>query len=258
VQFGAAVAATLFARVGSASVVLMRQGFAAVVLIGLTRTRWRALPAEARRLVVQLGVVFSFMNLSFYASVQRLPLGVAVTIELLGPLGLATALSRRVRELALVALAGAGVVVLGWSTHGLSVSGVVFALVAALGWVAYIHLSSRNGARAEGAGVLGWSLGVAAVLTAPVALLTTTHLLLSPKVLAIGAMVGVLSAVVPFTLELSALRRIERRPFGVLMSMSPVVAALMGRLVLGESLRAGQYLGIIGVVAACGLTAASS
>jgi inner membrane transporter RhtA len=255
IQFGAALASSLFDRVGANAVVLMRQGFAAIMLLAISRPSWRNLDADAKKMIGAFGLVFSVMNLTFYASVARLPLGVAVTIELLGPLGLAGLLSRRAREFGFVLLAVVGVVILGWSSHGLSTSGVIFALIAAVGWGTYIHLSSRAGSMFSGFGALALSMGIATILSAPFGLMTGGRRLLDEKILALGLVVAVLSAVLPFTLEMSALRQINRRTFGVLMSVEPALAGLAGFVVLNEHLGWGQLAGIVCVTAACAGTA---
>ena len=249
VQIGAGFARGLFADVGPAGVVMIRQGGAAVVLLlvarprlgGRTRTEWAT--------VLGFGAALAAMNLSFYEAVARLPLGVAVTIELLGPLGLAVALSRGVRELAWAGVAVAGAILLGEGGHALDRIGVAFALAAAACWAAYILLSRATGRHSSGIDGLALAMSVAGLLVAPLGLRAGTALL-DGRVVALGALVALLSGLVPFSLELVVLRRVRPRVFGVLMSLSPVAAALSGFVILGQRLALVQGVAIAMVIVA--------
>lgn len=255
VQVGAAIAASLFERVGAPGTVLLRQGFAAVVLLAIARPRLRGRARSDWMVVATFGLVLAVMNVCFYEAVDRLPLGIAVTIELFGPLGLAAGLSRTARELAYVALAVVGVVLLGGASHRLDVIGVVFALCAGLGWATYILLSRRTGRRFDGVDGLALAMAVATLAVAPLGVATGGRQLLAPSALATGLAVAMLSAAIPFTLELHALRVVGPRAFGVIMSTSPAVAATLGWAVLSEPLRTAQIGAICCVVFASAGTA---
>ena len=236
VQLGAAIAASLFDQVGAPGTVLLRQGLAAVVLLLIARPRLAGRSRGDWVAVCAFGLVLAAMNVCFYEAVERLPLGIAVTIELFGPLGLAASLSRRRREFACVLLAAVGVVLLGGATRHLDPVGVAFDLVAAAGWASYILLSRRTGSRFEGVDGLALAMVVATVAIAPLGIATGGARLLEPRALLIGLAVAMLSAAIPFTLETHALRAVGPRTFGVVMSTSPAVAGVMGWLVLNESL----------------------
>jgi inner membrane transporter RhtA len=252
VQLGAAVATSLFDRVGASGTVFLRQGVAALVLLVVTRPRVGGRTVGDWLVVAALGVVLAVMNLSFYAAVDRLPLGIAVTIELLGPLGLAAALSRSARQASCVAVAVVGVAILGLGSTGdhLDPVGIVCATSAAVGWASYIVLSRQLGRHFPNTDGLAFAMTVAALVTVPVAIPTAGAQLVEPRVLGIGFAVAMLSAAIPFSLELHALRTVDARTFGVIMSTSPAVAALIGLLVLDQRLGALQIVGMACVVTA--------
>ncbi|MCU1395905.1 MAG: transporter [Ilumatobacteraceae bacterium] len=258
VQLGAALAASLFDRVGSAGMVLLRLGFASIVLLGVSRP---ALRGRARRdwlLTGVFGVLMATMNLTFYAAVERLPLGLAVTLELLGPLGLAVAMSRRLRELGWTALAIVGVVLLGESGHHIDRVGVACALIAAGCWAGYILLSRETGRRSDGIDGLALAITVGALISAPFGIASGGMTLLQPSILLAGTGVALLSSVINFCLELSALRTVPARAFGVLMSLSPVAATVAGFVVLSQHLQLIQILAIGCVIAASAGTVRSA
>jgi inner membrane transporter RhtA len=190
------------------------------------------------------------MNLSFYEAIQRIPLGIAVALELLGPLTVALAGSRRRLDLAWIVLAIAGIVLLTHvGGHSLNNFGIVLALLAGCCWGAYIVLNARLG-RSTQRGSLALGMCFAAVFVLPFGIAQAGGSLLSDEALAVGAAVGVLSTAIPYSLELEALRRIEPHVFGVMMSLEPAAAALAGLLVLGQHLGARELLGIALVIAA--------
>ena len=236
VQLGAAIAASLFGRLGAPGTVLLRQGLAAAVLIAIARPQVRGRSLRDWRVIMLFGVVLAAMNVCFYESVARLPLGIAVTIELFGPLGLAASLSRTAREWGYVVLAAVGVVLLGGATHRLDWLGVVFALTAAIGWASYILLNRRMGKSFHGVDGLALAMVVATLTVAPLGIATGGSRLIAPGALMTGFAVAMLSAAIPFSLELHALRSVGPRTFGVVMSTSPAVAAIMGWMVLHETL----------------------
>ncbi len=255
VQLGAAIASSLFHTVGPPGTVLLRQGLAAAVMIAIARPQLRGRTAGDWRVVGVFGLVLAAMNVCFYEAVERLPLGIAVTIELFGPLGLAASLSRRRREFAYVLLAAVGVVMLGGVSQRLDGAGVAFDLVAAAGWASYILLSRRTGRSFDGVDGLALAMVVATIAVAPLGVITGGRQLLEPHALVIGLAVAMLSAAIPFSLEIHALRAVGPRTFGVIMSTSPAVAAMMGWLVLHEQPGWLQAAAIGCVVAASAGTA---
>jgi len=263
VQVGAALAKGLFDELGAAGTVLVRITVAALVLLVVVRPRPRAVPRDQRLAVVAFGVVLAVMNLAIYLSFARIPLGVAVTIEFIGPLGVAVAGSRRARDVLWVVLAAAGVLLLtdgGAALLGgrLDPLGVALALVAGGCWAAYILLSQRIGGAAPGMTGLALAMAVGTVVLAPVGLASGGARLLEPDLLAVGAAVGLLSSALPYALEMAALRRLPARTFGVLMSTEPAVAALAGLVLLRELLSVRQVVAIGLICAASAGAAASS
>jgi inner membrane transporter RhtA len=256
VQVGAAVAKQLFGVVGPAGAVLLRLAVGAVILAAVARPT----AAVVRRnlgLALAFGAVLAAMNLSFYASLARIPLGAAVTIEFLGPLVLAVVSPRRRADIAWALLAGFGVAAVSWEgTGALDAVGVALALAAGAGWAGYILLSQRLGAAAPGLTGLAVAVAAAAVVAAGPGIAQGGARLLEPRILALGVAVGVLSSAVPYALEFLALRRLPAGTFGILMSLEPAVAALTGLLLLGEGLRLVQVAGIVVVcVASAAVTA---
>ena len=250
VQFGAALATTLFTLVGPVGTVSLRFLGAAVVLVLATRP-WRARwTARDARTVVAFGAVFVTMNLSLYVAISRLPLATAITLEFLGPLGVAivTATSRAQRGWALPA--AAGVALIGGSLHAHDGVGVLAALGAALAWASYILVSRRMGASDHGLSGLALATVLGAVVTVPLGAATAGGDLLQPRTLALGLLVGVMSSAIPYSLDLLALRRLGTATFGVLTSLNPAVAALAGLVVLGQALSRPQLLGLACVMAA--------
>ena len=252
VQFGAALAKTLFDEVGAGGTVFLRVLFAAVVLAAIWRPRLRGRGAADLWLVAGFGLTLAGMNLAFYAALDRIPLGVAVTFEFVGPLGVAVAGSRRRLDLLWVSLAAAGILLLAdFGDFGdLDVSGVALALLAGGFWAAYILLSARTGKAFPGGTGLALAMIVASALLAPVGAADGGDSLLDPVVLALGLAVAMLSSAIPYSLELEALRRLPAGIFGVLMSLEPAVAGLAGYVVLGETLGVREVAAIGFVVVA--------
>lgn len=251
VQFGAALAKSLFDEVGPGGTVFLRVLFAALVLAAVWRPAVGARSRADWRLIVLFGVSLAAMNLSFYEALERIPLGIAVTFEFVGPLGVAIAGSRRALDLVWVLLAAAGIVLLSdFGSADLDGLGVALALVAGGFWAAYILLSARVGRAFEGGGGLALAMVVAAAMLVPVGVADAGGELLVPGILAVGAAVAMLSSAIPYTLEMEALRRMPVGVFGVLMSMEPAVAALAGFVVLGEGLATRELVAILLVVAA--------
>jgi inner membrane transporter RhtA len=254
VQFGAALAATLFPLIGSSATVGLRLSLAAAVLVAIGGLRVRGRPRGHLLLAGALGLSMALMILSLYEAIDRMPLGAVITVEFLGPLAVAVALSRRPRDLAIAAVAGLGVVILAGGLDGAQLVGVVFALGAAAGWAAYITFNSLL-ARAGVEGALPLAAVVAALVVAPWSLPQAGPQLLTLHVMLLGVAVAVLSSVVPHSADMRALRVVPPRLFGVMMSVHPAVAALAGFVVLGQRLAANQVVGMVLVVTASALAA---
>nr|WP_245574186.1 EamA family transporter [Amycolatopsis nigrescens] len=249
VQVGAALAKQLFSVTGAAGTVTLRLFFAAVVLLLVWRPSLK-ISRRALPVVLSYGLVLGVMNLCFYQAIARIPLGIAVTIEFLGPLTVALAGSRRWLDALWALLAAGGVVLLTESRGELSMAGMLFALAAGICWGSYILLGAALGNRTTEGNGLALGMAVAALVAMPVGAVETGTGLLAPWVLMIGLAVALLSSVIPYSLELEALRRIPPRVFGVLMSLEPAVGALAGLIVLGEMLHTTQWLAVGLVVAA--------
>ncbi len=252
VQFGGALAATLVPEIGAGGSVLLRILFSALILVPLARPRLRGHSRRSWLTVVAFGVSLALMNWSFYGSLAHLPLGVAVTVEFLGPLVLTTVLSRRRLDFVAIFAAGAGVLLISEALtvplDELSWTGLVLAATAGVFWAAYILLSGRTGAAFEKLDGLALALVFSCVVVLPAGLAaddvwTGGHV-------AKGLGLAVLSSLLPYSLELLALRRLAANVFGILLSLEPAVAALAGLLILGQRLDAWQVLGLALVVVA--------
>jgi len=251
VQFGAALAKSLFDEIGAGGTVFLRVATAAVILALIWRPRIAGHSARDLWLAVLFGLSLAGMNFAFYSALDRIPLGIAVTFEFVGPLGVAVFGSRRVLDLLWVALAAAGILLLSdFGTANLDGLGVALALVAGGFWALYILVNARVGQVFPGGAGLSLAMIVATVPLAPVGIAEGGTDLLVPWILALGVGVGVLSSAIPYTLELEALRRMPAGVFGVLMSLEPAMAAVAGFLVLGEDLAAREVVAILLVVAA--------
>jgi inner membrane transporter RhtA len=252
VQFGAAFAKTLFDELGAGGTVFVRTLVAAIVLALIWRPRLAGHDRRDLGLALVFGLVLAAMNLCFYSSIERIPLGIAVTFEFVGPLGVAVFGSRRSLDLLWVVLAATGILLLSdlGSGGGLDRLGVALALLAGVFWAAYILLSARMGQAFPGGAGLALAMVVATVPLAPVGIADGGSQLHVPEVLLAGVAVGVLGSAIPYALELEALRTMPVGVFGVLMSLEPAVAALAGFLVLDEGLVTRELVAIALVVAA--------
>jgi inner membrane transporter RhtA len=260
VQAGAGIAAKLFHEIPPTAVTGLRLWTSAVAMAVISgRGLVRAFGDLAKRrawadagIAVSFGISLLIMNFSIYQAFSRIPLGVAVTIEFLGPLAVAVAGSRHLRDVGWVVLAATGVVLLTQGGHGhLDLTGVMFAGLAGACWAAYIVLSSATGRRFPGSAGLAIAMIVAGILITPPAVVAGGGAMFRPAVLATGAAIGILSSVIPYRLELEALRRMPMRLFGVWMSLEPAVAALIGLALLGQHLSVVEWLAIGCVMIAC-------
>ncbi len=258
-QYGATIAKNLFPAVGAAGTSALRVGFSALILIAVWRPWRRSLARREAGWIALYGITLGVMNLLFYLAIARLPLGPAVAIEFAGPLAIALIASRRTTDFLWigVAVAGLGLLLPIAPTSPLDPLGVALALGAALAWALYILFGQRAG-RIDGGQAVSLGMLVAALVAAPFGLAEAGAALLAPGVLMAGLLVALLSSALPYSLEMVALRRLDRKSFGVLMSLEPAVAACAGFALLGERLGAVQWLAIGLVIAAsAGITATS-
>ncbi|MEO3861245.1 EamA family transporter [Acrocarpospora sp. B8E8] len=246
VQVGAGLAKNLFAMLPPSAVVFLRISTGALVLVALALPRVRGLSRKDLLAGAAFGVSLGLMNLSFYEALARLPMGIAVAIEFIGPLTVAVVASRRRLDLLWVVLAAAGIMLLApWGkAAGTSWAGIGFALGAGALWAAYILLSASVGRRFPGTTGLSFAMLVSTLVVAPVGITAGGMDLLRPEILLLGLGVGLLSSVIPYTLELEALRRMPKRVFGILMSLEPAAAALAGLFILGEVLHLREWAAI--------------
>ncbi|MGD8149060.1 EamA family transporter [Ornithinimicrobium sp. Y1694] len=254
VQFGGALAATLLPLVGVFGSVLLRLSLATLILWVFVRPRLRGRSRDDWLVVTLFALALTTMNLTFYASLTRLPIGVAVTIEFLGPLALAAAVSRRAQDLVSVAAALVGVILIAeaittpWAE--LDQFGIAMAATAGACWAAYIVLSRRTGARFAGLDGIAICMAIGTVMVLPFGLVAAGTTLFEPEVLVRGLGIALLSSAIPYSLELLALRHLTSGTFGVLLSLEPAAAALAGLIVLGQVLTGGQLAGMALVVTA--------
>jgi len=260
VNFGAAYAKGLFPLVGSAGVTAVRVGLAAILLLAFWRP-WRA-PLARRDManVAVYGLMLGFMNLLIYAAFARIPIGIAIAIEVIGPLAVVVLSSRHLRDFAWVACAAGGLYLLAPTTANataLDPVGVAAALGAAFCWAMYIVFGKRV-STLKGGHVVSWGMLVAAICTVPVGLAQAGSALFAPQILLGGLVVAVLSSILPYSLEMLALSRLPRKVFGILVSAGPAVGALAGFFVLGEVLTVVQWAAIGLIVVATGGSAATA
>jgi inner membrane transporter RhtA len=250
IQLGAAFAKSLFAIAPPVAITWLRMAVASVIFWVIARPRLRGRTWSEWRVVIGYGISLAVMNWAIYMAFSRIPIGLAVTIEFLGPLGVALFGSRRLRDLLWVGLAALGVAMLGVFPATADWVGVAFALLAATSWAAYILLGRRTGS--AWAGITGVSMGslVGAVVFLIPGVVIGNVALLQPKVLLMGLLVAVLSSVIPYALEMVALRSIPSGVFGILMSLEPAIAALAALVVLGEQLSWVELVAMACVVVA--------
>lgn len=250
-EVGAAIAVGLFPQVGPLGMVMLRLVFSALLLGAITRPRLRGHGRRGWSSVLLFGGVLALMNALFYLALERLPLGVTVTLEVLGPLVLSVVMARRAVAWLWALLALAGVVLLaggGWER--LDPWGVAFALGAGAAWAGYILASARVGREFSQLDGLAIAMAIGAVLMLPLGIADAGAALLSPAVLALGAAVAVFSSAIPYGLELTALRRLAAGVFAVLMSLAPAIATLAGFLLLGQEMTVLELVGIALVILA--------
>jgi inner membrane transporter RhtA len=258
-QCGATFAKSLFPAIGAAGTSALRVGFSALILIAVWRPWRRSLPAREAGWIALYGSALGLMNLLFYLALARLPLGPAVAIEFVGPLAVALIASRRRSDFLWIGLAILGLMLLLpiATTDGIDPVGVALDLGAALAWALYILFGQRAG-RVDGGQAVSLGMLTAALVAAPFGVAEAGASLLAPEILLSGLAVAIMSSALPYSLEMVALRRLDRKSFGVLMSLEPAVAACAGLVLLGERISAVQWLAISLVIAASvGITVGS-
>ena len=242
---GSALVISLFDEAGEAGALLLRLIFAAIVLLAISRPALRGHSTRAWRYVVVFALVVIGLNLAFYAAIDRAPLGIVSAIGFLGPLALGVAASRRPIDFIWIAMAAAGVFLFTPLGGGsLDALGLVLSLLFAAGWAGYVLGSSRLGQAFTGADGLALAMAISALVMIPGGVIAGGSALVRPEVLAVGAAVAILSTVIPYSLEIEALRRLHTGTFGILLSLQPAIAAVIGLAVLGQGLRATEVLAI--------------
>ena len=252
VQFGGALAATLIPEIGAGGSVVLRLLIGTIILVAMVRPRWRGRSRRAWTTVILFGIALGLMNFAFYGSLAYLPIGVAVTIEFIGPLGLAAILSRRLVDGLAVLLAGVGILliseVFSLPLAELPHRGIILAALAGLCWAGYIIFAGRTGALFDRLEGLALAMVVATIITLPFGISSVGSW--TPEVLAKGLGIALLSSVLPYSLELVALRRMTAATFGILLSLEPAVAAIAGLAILQQRLHGIQLVGMALVVVA--------
>ena len=249
-QLGAATAALAFPVLGPAGVVAVRQWVAGAVLLTTVRPRFTSFTRAQWRLVVALALIFATMNLSLYLAIDRIGLGLAVTLEFLGPLSVALLASRRVIDLGCALVAGAAAVVLARPQPSTDYAGIGLALLAAACWAGYILVNRVVGARLPGSQGPAAAASLSALLYVPVGIWVLTSHPVTLAAVGRAATAGLLCSAVPMVADLLALRRVPARFFAVFMSVNPVFAALTGLAVLGQPLAVVDWLAIAAIVTA--------
>ena len=257
VQAGAAIAKGLFPALGATGTAGMRIALSALMLLAAFRPALTRLSAAQWRLVVPYGACLGLMNTVFYASLARIPLGLAVTIEFVGPLAVAVFGSRRALDLVWVLMAGVGIALIapwhraaGPTSATIDPLGLCFALLAGGCWAAYIVVGARLSRQLAGGAAVSAGMLVATLTVLPIALAGGGLAHLTPRLALAAAAVALLSSALPYALEMIALRALPTRTFSILMSLEPAVAALCGLVFLGERLAGAQWIAIALVITA--------
>jgi inner membrane transporter RhtA len=249
-QLGAATAALAFPVLGPAGVVAVRQWVAGAILLTTVRPRFTSFTRAQWRPVLALALIFAIMNLSLYLAIDRIGLGLAVTLEFLGPLSVALLAARRVVDLGCALVAGTAVVVLARPQPSTDYAGIGLAVLAAACWAGYILVNRVVGARLPGSQGPAAAASLSALLYVPVGIWVLTSHPVTVVALGRAATAGLLCSAVPMVADLLALRRVPARFFGVFMSVNPVFAALTGLVVLGQSLAVADWIAIAAIVTA--------
>ncbi|GCE22579.1 threonine transporter RhtB [Dictyobacter kobayashii] len=250
-QMGAAVGKSLFQSIGTVGTTFLRLGFAALLLLLFWRPNIRQITRKQLGLMIIFGIAIACMNSAFYIAINRIPLGIAVTLEFVGPLGVALLQSRRLKDLIWAALAATGIILLApLGTTNIDLLGVIFALIAGIFWGVYIIFNVQVGRAFVGGQGLALSMLVSACVIAPFGIITGGPAVFTPHILLIGLAVSALSTIIPFSLEMEALRRLPSRVFGIFMSIEPVLAAMIGFIFLRELITVRDIIAMFLIITA--------
>lgn len=251
VQSGAAIAKTLFPSIGAAGTASLRIGISALILMAVYRPKLTKLTKEQWKFVIPYGLCLGAMNLVFYFAIERIPIGLAVTLEFIGPLMVAVLGSKRAVDFLWVLLAAVGIVLIApWTTNGVDILGAALATLAGAFWAAYIVLGGKISQKMDGNEAVATGMLLAACLVVPFGIFGGGLEGLTPKFLGMGIALALLSSAIPFTLEMKALGRLPARTFSILMSLEPAAAAICAFIFLQEYLSFNEILAVVFVVAA--------
>ncbi|MBB6502141.1 EamA family transporter [Pedobacter cryoconitis] len=256
VQGGAAIAKGIFPVLGAASTALIRIGLSAVILMMVNRPNLKLLTAKQWKAVIPYGICLGAMNLVFYLAIKRIPLGLGVTLEFVGPLMLAIFGSKRIVDYLWVLLAAAGIALIApWGNKGIDLIGIFLALAAGGFWASYIVLGGRISKLMNGGDAVTVGMLFATLVVLPFGIGSGGLGQMTPVLLLLGIALALLSSAIPFTLEISALRQMPARTFSILMSIEPAVAALSGLVLLDEHLNLYQWIAVaLVIIASAGAT----
>jgi len=251
VQSGAAIAKGLFPVLGAAATASLRIGISALILLVVYRPNFRMISREQWKLVIPYGLCLGAMNLIFYLSIERIPIGLAVTLEFIGPLLLAVMGSRRLIDFLWIALAAAGILLIApWTNNGIDLLGAFFALLAGAFWALYIVLGGKVSKVMEGGQAVATGMLFATLLILPFGIFGGKLPLVTPELFGLGLALALLSSAIPFTLEMNALSKIPARTFSILMSLEPAAASICALIFLQEYLSFNEVLAVVFVVIA--------
>ena len=251
VQSGAAIAKGLFPVIGAAGTASLRIGISALILLAVYRPNLKKITANQWKLVIPYGLSLGAMNLVFYLAIERIPIGLAVTLEFIGPLLVAVLGSKQIIDFFWVLLAAAGIVLIApWSSNGIDLLGVLFALLAGALWAAYIVLGGKISKIMKGGDAVATGMLFAAILIVPFGILGNGLNSLTPKLFSLGIALALLSSAIPFTLEMKALGQLPARTFSILMSLEPAAASICALIFLQEYLTFNEVLAVLFVVIA--------
>ena len=251
VQSGAAIAKTLFPAIGAAGTASLRIGISAIILLAVYRPNLLKITPNQWKIVIRYGLSLGAMNLIFYLAIERIPIGLAVTLEFIGPLVVAVMGSKRLIHYLWVLLAAAGIVLIApWSNDGIDLLGVLFALLAGALWAAYIVLGTKVSKIMKGGDAVATGMLFASVLIVPFGILENGLNNLTPTFLYLGIALALLSSAIPFTLEMKALAQLPARTFSILMSLEPAAASIFAFIFLQEYLTFNEILAVVFVVIA--------
>jgi len=257
VQGGAAIAKSIFPVMGAAGTVALRIGISAVILFAIYKPNLKTTTKSEWRLISWYGLVLGAMNTSFYLALSRIPLGLAVTLEFIGPLLLAISTSRKIADFLWVLLAAAGIALIApWSAQSnIDLIGALLALLAGAFWAAYIVIGGKLSQIMDGGKAVSMGLLIASFVAVPAGIIEGNLAQLTPMMLLMGLGIALLSSAIPYTLEMNALKHMPAKTFSILMSLEPAVAAFCGLLFLREQLSVLEWAAIaLVVVASTGAT----